>query len=56
MTKQKKFNLEEWARVGDEVQAQAYEDKRAHGCCGSFNKVVTAPDGNKYMVGCNYGY
>jgi len=43
------------AVVGDHDQMDYYEDKRARGCCGSFDIRVTI-DGVKFDIGCNYGH
>jgi hypothetical protein len=43
------------AVVGDHAQMDYYEDKRARGCCGTFDIRVTI-DGKKFDIGCNYGH
>ena len=45
-----------WAMLGDIEQMDAYNEAVANGCCGSFDGEVTAPDGNTYLVGCNFGH
>jgi hypothetical protein len=45
-----------WAAVDDEKDMKAYNEAYEHGCCGSFDGQVVAPDGKTYKVGCNYGH
>ncbi len=45
-----------WAMLGDVAQMDAYNDAKGSGCCGFFDGEVTAPDGNTYAVGCNFGH
>lgn len=47
---------ERWAVLGDPWQMEVYNHARDHGCCGSYDGEVTAPDGLTYAVGCNYGH
>lgn len=45
-----------WAKLGDIEQMNTYNMAVDQGCCGFFDGQVTAPDGNTYVVGCNFGH
>jgi len=45
-----------WAELGNPKQAEVYVKARRNGCCGSWDRVVVAPDDKTYAVGCNFGH
>ena len=44
------------ARVWKSSDCRRYQREKNNGCCGFYDDIVTAPDGNKYLIGCNYGH
>lgn len=42
-------------RFRDLKHFKQFREAEARGCCGSFETVV-ARDGEKWIVGCNYGH
>lgn len=44
------------ARVWKSSDCRRYQREKKSGCCGFFDELVVAPDGNKYLIGCNYGH
>jgi len=44
------------ARLGNSPQMRRYRRQQKRGCCGSHDIIRKGPDGNKYMLGFNYGH
>jgi len=44
------------ALVGNTGQVRRYNRQRESGCCGSSDFQATGPDGNRYMLGFNFGH
>jgi hypothetical protein len=44
------------ARAWKSSDCRRYQREKKKGCCGFFDELVVAPDGNKYLIGCNYGH
>lgn len=44
------------ARIWKSSDMRRYQREKKTGCCGFFDELVIGPDGNKYMVGLNYGH
>ena len=44
------------ARVWKSSDCRRYQREKKEGCCGFFDELVVGPDGNKYLLGCNYGH
>lgn len=44
------------ARMGNTGQVRRYKRQKDGGCCGFSDTVAVGPDGNKYMLGFNYGH
>lgn len=44
------------AKIGNSSQKRRYRKQQKSGCCGFMDVIREAPDGQRYMVGCNYGH
>lgn len=44
------------AQCGKSSQKRRYRKQQSTGCCGSRDFIRVGPDGNKYMLGYNYGH
>jgi hypothetical protein len=44
------------ARVWKSSDCRRYQREKKNGCCGFYDELVIGPDGNKYLLGCNYGH
>jgi hypothetical protein len=44
------------ARVWKSSDCRRYQRQKKKGCCGFYDELVIGPDGNKYLIGCNYGH
>jgi hypothetical protein len=44
------------ARVWKSSDCRRYQREKRAGCCGFYDELVVGPDGNKYLLGCNYGH
>lgn len=40
----------------DKDYSDKYEEALSHGCCGYEDKLITAPSGRIFSIGCNYGH
>lgn len=58
MKKRKELCVDNYrvARLGSSTQMRRYRKQQKNGCCGSFDEVRKGPDGQKYLIGCNYGH
>jgi hypothetical protein len=43
-------------RVGDIDGENEFDRSRDAGCCGSFESNVILENGDKWIIGCNYGH
>lgn len=43
-------------RVRDNFLFDDWSTAYHQGCCGSFDTVITLKNGEKWIVGCNYGH
>lgn len=44
------------ALVGDADSEKEYAKRQEQGCCGFYDTTLTAPSGNVYKFGFNYGH
>ena len=44
------------AKLGNTAQVRRYKSQRKHGCCGFSDVKRVGIDGNKYLLGYNYGH
>lgn len=44
------------AKIGNTAQIRRYKRQKARGCCGFCDWIAVGPDGNRYVLGFNYGH
>lgn len=44
------------ARMNSTSQMRRYRKQKERGCCGSHDFKAVGPDGNRYLMGFNYGH